>query len=432
MNEEDELDGMKRRSKATSYLVPIMVGTICITEALYGVQPSSYRPPMILRDRGSIKRVKDLLGDHYFKRAYRMSYEEFQNLVEILEPNIISKKGAGPNGKIAVELEVSASLRYFAGASMYDLIITHGVSHSTLFCSVWRIVSAINNCEELKISFPSDHEEQRSIAKQFLARSAAKFENCVGCIDGLLIHTEKPMERELEITKCGSNTFYCGRKNKFGYNMQGVCDANGKFTAVWILHPAASSDYISLIRSSFYERISSPGFLAPGCVIFGDNAYVSTDFMVTPYKNVRAGPKDDFNFYHSQLRITIERAFGMLVRRWAILRYPMASRMGVVKQIALTMSLCSLHNFCTKEREVFDMEDDNDINLNFLMENNPVVIDADTGVPSELLDACEHFDDVTDSELTERQKSKVRYDMRKLVENQGLHRTVASQLRKDY
>ena len=78
------------------------------------------------------------------------------------------------------------------------------------------------------------------------------------------------------------------------------------------------------------------------------------------------------------------------------------------------------------------MEDDNDINLNFLMENNPVVIDADTGVPSELLDACEHFDDVTDSELTERQKSKVRYDMRKLVENQGLHRTVASQLRKDY
>ena len=168
---------MKRRSKATSYLVPIMVGTICITEALYGVQPSSYRPPMILRDRGSIKRVKDLLGDHYFKRAYRMSYEEFQNLVEILEPNIISKKGAGPNGKIAVELEVSASLRYFAGASMYDLIITHGVSHSTLFCSVWRIVSAINNCEELKISFPSDHEEQRSIAKQFLARSAAKFEN---------------------------------------------------------------------------------------------------------------------------------------------------------------------------------------------------------------------------------------------------------------
>jgi hypothetical protein len=41
--------------------------------------------------------------------------------------------------------------------------------------------------------------------------------------------------------------------------------------------------------------------------------------MVTPYKNVRAGPKDDFNFFHSQLQINIERAFGMLVKRWAVL-----------------------------------------------------------------------------------------------------------------
>jgi hypothetical protein len=38
-----------------------------------------------------------------------------------------------------------------------------------------------------------------------------------------------------------------------------------------------------------------PDFLAEGLMIFGDNAYVSTEYMVTPYKNVRAGPKDDFN-----------------------------------------------------------------------------------------------------------------------------------------
>jgi DDE superfamily endonuclease len=371
-SEDEEEENVIKKRKTTSHLIPILAGTIMqqyINGALYGGVPLSNRPSMIIRERYciSVRNICNKLGDSYFKRAYRMSYERFEQLVQLVEPYLPMKKGLGPNGKIPAELEVSAAVRYFAGASMYDLILSHGMSHTTLFCSVWRVVWAINNCEELQVTFPSDHEQQRSIARQFLARSAAKFGNCVGCIDGLLIHTEKPMERELELTKCGSSTFYCGRKNKFGYNMQGVCDADGKFTAVWILHPAASSDYISLIRSKFYKKISTPGFLAPGCVIFGDNAYVSTDFMVTPYKNVRAGPKDDFNFYHSQLRITIERAFGMLVRRWAVLRYPMASRMGSIKQIALTMCLCSLHNFCTASKETLVFENDDDDVPNVLL-----------------------------------------------------------------
>lgn len=426
-DEESELIIMKKRKLTRLFHLSIMAAIMKkqVDEALYG-QPASSRPSMIIRDRSSMEQFKELLGDHYFQRAYRMTTEQFENLVTLLEPYLPTKKGKGPNGYISAELEVSSSLRYFAGASMYDLILTHGISHSTLFTLVWRVVTAINNCPELNINFPNDHEEQKAIAAQFLSRSGAKFDNCVGCIDGLLICTEKPMERELEFTKCGSKSFYCGRKSKFGLNMQGVCSADGKFTAVWILHPAASSDYISLIRSQFYEKISTPGFLAPGCVIFGDNAYVSTDFMVTPYKNVRAGPKDDFNFYHSQLRVTVERAFGMLVWRWAILRHPMASRMGVQKQVALTMALCSLHNYCTKS--TFDI-DDEDVDNPMFNEDSPVVIDAETGVPVDLIDGCEHFEDVDDEFITEVQKSKVRYDMRKLVEKQGLHRTVISQQR---
>ena len=56
---------------------------------------------------------------------------------------------------------------------------------------------------------------------------------------------------------------------------------------------------------------------------FCDNAYVNTSFMATPFKGSNSGVKDAYNFYHSQLRINIECAFGMLVHRWGVLRKPL-------------------------------------------------------------------------------------------------------------
>jgi hypothetical protein len=44
--------------------------------------------------------------------------------------------------------------------------------------------------------------------------------------------------------------------------------------------------------------------------------------------------------------MNIERAFGMLVKKWAVLQKPLPCKMGPSKHIALTMALCQLHNFC--------------------------------------------------------------------------------------
>ena len=42
-------------------------------------------------------------------------------------------------------------------------------------------------------------------------------------------------------------------------------------------------------------------------VLFGDNAYLNTSYMATPFPNVSGNPqmksKDNYNFYHSQLPI---------------------------------------------------------------------------------------------------------------------------------
>jgi hypothetical protein len=88
------------------------------------------------------------------------------------------------------------------------------------------------------------------------------------------------------------------------------------------------------------------GMLAPGLCIFGDNAYLNAPFMATPYPGVSGGTKDAYNFYHSQLRIRIECTFGMLTRRWGILRSAIPLNVSVQKTVALVLALAKLHNYC--------------------------------------------------------------------------------------
>jgi len=165
----------------------------------------------------------------------------------------------------------------------------------------------------IAMKFPVCHKKQTQIACWFPEKSCVNFFNCVGCIDGMLLWKEHPSEKQLHKAFCGSNSFLCGCKNKFGFNMQAICDSEWQFLQVWINHPASLSDFLAFIKLEIYKILKQPGFLAPNLVLFGDNAYCSNNFIVTPYKHIYAGSYDDYNFYHSQLRINIECALGMLV-----------------------------------------------------------------------------------------------------------------------
>lgn len=195
---------------------------------------------------------------------------------------------------------------------------------------VWTIVDAIHQTPDLNIRFPSDHAEQCKIAKGFQNKSSVDVPNCVGAIDGIVIWTEEPSKQDCAEVQIGSGKFYCSKRAKFGFNMQAVCDSNCKFVEVWIQHPAAASDFMAFVTSNFRHRLKQPGFLAKFLSLFGDLAYVSNSYMITPYKGTQLRELHDaVNYYISQLLIRIEMAFGMLVRRWTILRMPLPASMKI-------------------------------------------------------------------------------------------------------
>ena len=182
---------------------------------------------------------------------------------------------------------------------------SHGVGHNNVYKSIWDTVDAGNSCPKLSFSFPTSHEIQKEIASHFSEKSSVGFDNCGGLIDGLLIWTSKPIKSILEIAKLGAKKFFCGRKKRFGLNMQGICDHRQRFVDIDISHPASTSDYLVFGTSPICNFLEKPGFLCKGLSIYGDNAYINTPYMTTPFKLVTSGPRDAFNFYHSQLRINI-------------------------------------------------------------------------------------------------------------------------------
>ena len=80
-----------------------------------------------------------------------------------------------------------------------DTMQTHGVGYDKVYNSVWNVVDAINSCPHLAIKF-LDHEKQQKIANGFKKKSWVNFDNCMGCIKGILIWTNKP--RKITFGNC--------------------------------------------------------------------------------------------------------------------------------------------------------------------------------------------------------------------------------------
>ena len=301
------------------------------------------------RQRTNIVTHLNSLAPGTFRKMYRMHQQTFFGLYYLIETGLDTKpskpkKGTPVNGAILKETRLMMALRFFAGGDKFDIAAMFGVHENEVYRSVWRVVDAIHNCLALDIQYPSDHNQQLAMANEFKDRiSKADFDNCAGAIDCMLVWIHRPSEMDLG---CGTSKFMCGRKKKFGINLQAVCDAKRRFADVCAGHPGSASDFGVFKECELRSVLERDGFLAPGLCLYGDCAYVNTNYMVTPFKGVSGGTKDDYNFCHSQVRITIECAFGMLVHRWGCLRKAMPVNFTVQKINSLVLALCKLHNYC--------------------------------------------------------------------------------------
>jgi DDE superfamily endonuclease len=130
--------------------------------------------------------------------------------------------------------------------------------------------------------------------------------------------------------------------------------------------------------------------------LFGDNAYINTEFLATPYSGTKGGTRDAYNFHHSQLRINIEHTFGCFVQCWGILRMAMPLNVSLAKTTAMVMALAKIHDYCTDKVDLMLQSTVVDGFRNVNIGAVPMVhsAQANMALPEGLLHAGHHFDDI--------------------------------------
>jgi hypothetical protein len=168
--------------------------------------------------------------------------------------------------------------------------------HTIILDSVWCVVEAVNQVPEFYIEYLKSLIKQKAIASGFEEKSNISFSYCTGCIDRMLIWTNKPSEKGAEMSGVGRKIFICGQKGKFGLNCQAISDVSGRILDILIVYGGTLSDCLAFVGSDIYQQLEC-GLLHDNLVLFGNNAYLNLEFMVTPFPNVSRGSKDDFIFF---------------------------------------------------------------------------------------------------------------------------------------
>jgi hypothetical protein len=218
----------------------------------------------------------------------------------------------------------------------------------------------------------------------------------------------KPTLKQAQKAEVNQGKFLCGRKGKVGLNCQAVSDVRRRILDISIGYGGSSLDCLAFERSELFDRCEA-GVMKNGKVLFGDNAYLNTQYMATPYTNVSGNEeqvtKDDYNFFHSQLRIRVECCFGMLVQRWGILRMALHHSISIPRIVALVNCLARLHNFCISETERLgtyrriNLRQRLPIDVQYMMESSTGHVALERtefgeAIPVDLLNAVEPFVDV--------------------------------------
>jgi hypothetical protein len=169
----------------------------------------------------------------------------------------------------------------------------------------------------LVIKLPDWDEDLKRVSAEWSSRSSSFqiLDGFLGAIDGWLCCMNKPSDVD------NPGDYFSGHYQRFGLNVQAVCDANLIFIYVSVAAPGKTNDQRAFNRLTKFitwlKELPREYFL--GC----DNAYYPLLInLLIPFSGSEAHDphKRSFNFLLSQLRIRIEMAFGHLTTKWRIFR----------------------------------------------------------------------------------------------------------------
>ncbi|XP_021714971.1 uncharacterized protein LOC110682928 [Chenopodium quinoa] len=277
------------------------------------------------------------------KEQLRVDKDIFIKLVDVLRWKELLSDGRF----IYVEEQVGIRLFMMAKADSYRDVaerFQHSISTiSIYFRAVLKALVSLS-CDIIR-PYQSFNESPPEIKNNSLYWPF--FKNCVGALDGTHI--------EAVVDDVGGKP-YRGRKGNKTWNIMVACLFNMLFTFLNVGFEGSAHDTrvwthcLGDVTKKFPHPPSGKYFLV-------DSAYPNTLGYLSPHmgKDLRyhfpdfeergppIGNLEHYNYRHSSLRSTIERCFGVLKKKWKILK--MMPPMDEAFQLSIIVATFTLHNF---------------------------------------------------------------------------------------
>lgn len=281
-----------------------------------------------------------------------MSLEAFEDLVAACRLHgLQDRKPRARLDAISPEVAVSMTIRYLAGGVYQDISDVHRVSESTFFEVLHRTLDVLGEALKGETRFPSTPAERQATSTKF----STALPGCISALDGRGFKADRP-----RLSEISHPMQYFNRKGYYSILLLAAADKDALFTWYAVNFPGSSHDSSALKCTRVFQHLEAS--VPPPFWIAADAAFPCKETIITPYPGAPEGLEERkrvFNAaFSAETRNSIERAFGLLTKRWQIFRRPLACSW---KRNFLIISVCvQLHNFCMRRRAGWDgtREDD--------------------------------------------------------------------------
>ena len=282
------------------------------------------------------------MPDFEFKRHFRLTRSTFEwlccEIIPLLRREITESGIVG----LTWEQKIGGSLWFLATGECFRSIGNRfGMGESTFSYALREFVNVIIvKFLTEKIIFPNTLLEINEITSEF--KRIGRIPNVFGAIDGSHIPIKAPHLYPVD---------YFNRKGFYSIVLQAVVDHKKKFLDVCVGWPGSTHDSRVLVNSNLYNKFNNQTNIVSNYFnnkyILGDGGYPNLSWLIVPYKDTGRGltqKQSYFNLKHSQTRIKVEQAFGLLKGRWRCLLHNLEVSFEIVSHIIT--ACCILHNIC--------------------------------------------------------------------------------------
>lgn len=270
----------------------------------------------------------DSFSETHFRAFFRMTKASFGALVNLLHPlweehalgSAESSEGRrGGRGK-PVSHQIATGLYVLGGqgGGRERIRGTLNIGYGTVNTYLWRLLKVLTSLTSRYIRWPSLIARRESQALRLARADSGEgpicdkvFHRCIGFLDGsiIVLQTKPLIDPEA----------YFSRKKNYGFNLQAICDWDGRFIHASMGYTASTHDSTAFKNSGIYKNQTF--FFQPEEYLLADKGYALERHIIVSFKEPlsRLPTNSDFNYQLSIPRVKIEHAFGMLKARFPTL-----------------------------------------------------------------------------------------------------------------